>query len=94
MRHKDHMVSCSCVRDVLCMSRDEWNTRPIEDALRARLAWRTDDPPKDRPFLADRYPDPWVVRWDEEESGFFSVPGGYQCAVTKWMDIPEVPCQS
>lgn len=67
-----------------------WNDRPIEDALRARFALRTDDPPRDRAFLAERYPDWWVVKWHEEERGFYSVPGGYHCKVTTWMDLPEV----
>lgn len=55
--------------------------------LEAALKWRTDEPPKDRAFLAKRDDAVWVVRW-REGWGFVSVPGKYCCEVTEWMEIP------
>lgn len=79
-----YMVGSLCEAVRLC--REHVNTM--------RGAWRTDSPPVNRPFLALRDKGSWVVRWDEDEGYFNSVPGGYQCAVTRWMDIPEDPCRS
>jgi hypothetical protein len=82
---------CSCEIHISVV---KWNTRPIEDALAKRIAeleevlkWRTNEPPKDRAFLAKRDDAVWVVRW-REGWGFVSVPGKYCCEVTEWMEIP------
>lgn len=93
-----------CPLSVRTVTLEEWNTRPIEDALEARIA-ELEEKQRWRP-VSERMPDNWesvltfdiskstrgaVTAFYNPETSLWSTPFSSDLWVTHWMPLPEPP---